>query len=138
MFMELKNLANKTNEIKKFGIIIGIIFTAVSVLMIVRQNINFWIFALLALIFLITGICYPLLLKPVFLIWWFISRIINYIISRLVLTVIFYIIITPIGLISRNVNRSKYSSFTIDKSCRSYWQKKISYKFNQKKYEKQF
>jgi hypothetical protein len=50
---------------------------------------------------ILVSILFPIILKPVSVVWYGLSEIMGMVVSRILLSVIFFCIITPIGLIRR-------------------------------------
>ena len=90
-------------EQRKFGLLMA---AAIIVLGLIRWAfhgfnvfpINFFI---VASVFLILGLLLPKALKPVFDIWLRFAVVLNWFMTRLFLTVAFYLLIVPIGIIFR-------------------------------------
>jgi|UniRef100_A0A7C4AQU2 hypothetical protein len=80
----------------------------------------------------------PPVFRLVYRAWIGISIIIGYFISRAILTVIFFVVITPTGLIFRIIGKDPMER-KIDPSKESYWQKREQEQDTSiERYEKQF
>mgnify|MGYP005857328415 CR=1 FL=1 len=82
------------------------------------------------------------LIPPVFRLiyraWIGISIIIGYFISRVILTLIFFLVITPTGLIFRLIGKDPMER-KMDPNAKSYWQKRVRESDTSiERYEKQF
>jgi hypothetical protein len=56
---------------------------------------------------ILVSILFPIILRPVSVIWYGLSEIMGAIVSRIVLSVIFFCVITPIGLIRRIITKKQ-------------------------------
>ena len=118
MFEEIKNIKTSNKDFRSFGIIIGIILIMVAGLLFYYEETSYQIVIVLAGIFIGFGITIPILLKPVYLIWMTFAIILGWVMTRVILSIVFYLIITPIGLITRllgedflGLKRSNLDSF---------------------------
>lgn len=108
-------------ELKKFGIILSVILSLIGTISLYRGNlypaISLYILSLFAVILVLTN---PVLLWPVHSILLFISHIIGWINTRLLLGIIFYLVFSPIGLVLRIFRKDLLDrKFNSDKD--SYW-----------------
>ena len=79
----------------------------------------------------------PAFLKPIHKIWMGFALILGSIMTRVILSVLFYLVITPISLISR-LSGKDFLDLKIDKSIVSYWIQREKIIFEKANYEKQF
>jgi len=59
------------------------------------------IFILLAIIFLVVAMTYPLIYQPFARFWFALSTALGTVVSKIILTILFFVIVLPIGLIRR-------------------------------------
>ena len=84
-----------------FGITIGIILFIISVLLMYYNKEIYQVIGIIALMFIGLGLTIPVVLKPFYFVWMTFAAILGYIMTRVILGLVFYLIITPIGLITR-------------------------------------
>tara|TARA_B100001996_G_scaffold122013_1_gene92276 strand:+ start:219 stop:596 length:378 start_codon:yes stop_codon:yes gene_type:complete len=107
---------------RSFGIIFFIVFLLISVWpMIDGQTIRIWSF-IVSLIFLFLGILNSKILGPLNLAWIKFGEILGRFIAPIVMAVIFFLIITPIGLFMRAIGKDLLNT-KISKDS-SYWIKR--------------
>lgn len=131
---DIGSIKSTENELKKFGILIGSIFLLVALF-------SFWNnwfeenivvgFSIIGTIFIISGYFIPKRLKKIYLVWMSIAILIGSIISRLILFILFFIVLTPISLIARIFGKTFFVKHK-DQELKSYWlqrdgNKKINY-----------
>ena len=78
----------------------------------------------------------PFVLKPIYWIWMIFATILGWIMTRIILSLLFYVIITPIGLILRMFGK-QFLELKYNKNVNTYW----NYRESQNQYdnhEKQF
>ena len=101
MFEEIKNIKTRKEDLKSFGYTMGIILAIVSLALFYYNNYLYQNLTIIAAVFVGLGLVLPLLLKPVYVLWMIFAVIIGWIMTRVILCIVFYIIITPISLITR-------------------------------------
>ena len=136
MFKKIKNIKSSNRDIRSFGITIGIILIIISALLFYYDRTSYQILAILAIGFIGLGITIPISLKPTYLVWITFSIILEWIMTRVILSIIFYLVLTPIGLVTRLLGKDFLALKTSDSN--SYWSDRDrSVELNQD-YEKQF
>lgn len=134
---EIKNIKGDKKELKKFGLTFAVVFIILGSLFWWRgKNYYFYCF-IFSSVFLITSLLLPLLLKPIYKLWMTLALVLGYVMTRVILSVLFYFILTPVGLIARLLG-NQFLDLKIDKSKESYWNYRKTKPFNKHDYEKQF
>mgnify|MGYP001207685574 CR=1 FL=1 len=113
----------KVGSNKSFGIVFFIVFLLISLYPLLNdENIRFWSLVI-SVIFLILGIFNSSLLLPLKKLWFKFGIILGKIISPVVMGIIFFFVVTPIGLIMRilgkdvlNLKYNDYKSYWIEKN----------------------
>lgn len=120
MVEEIRKIKGSKKELKYFGITIGIVLQILS-LFFLFYNIGSW-YALIfiGLIFVFCGLFIPKFLSIFYWPWMFFSIIIGWIMTRIILTILFYIIVSPIGLIFKIFGK-KFLELKWDNEQESYW-----------------
>lgn len=136
MIEELKNIKTNHKKIRSFGNSIGIILLIISGFLFFFNNESFRTFSYLAGFFIGLGLTVPILLKPIYLIWMTFSIILGWIMTRVILSVVFYLILTPIGLITKLLNEDFLALKKTN--VKSYWNNRDSNFEIKQDYEKQF
>tara|TARA_B100000035_G_C20802691_1_gene466235 strand:- start:176 stop:562 length:387 start_codon:yes stop_codon:yes gene_type:complete len=91
---------NKSSN-KSFGIVFFLVFFLIGIYPLLYSNdVRFWSL-LISLIFLILGLMNSKILTPLNRLWFKFGIILGKIISPIVMGVIFFLVVTPIGLIMR-------------------------------------
>ncbi|TNE70844.1 hypothetical protein EP331_11065 [bacterium] len=74
-------------------------------------------------LFLVLGFVFHKALVPLYKIWMLLALVLGLIMTKVIVTLVFYLIMTPIGLIKRSdLKKSMHLNF--DKKPESYWVKK--------------
>lgn len=135
---EIKNIKSGRNELRKFGITMGIVFMLLGGLFWWRGKDYYFYFLVICIIFLFLGLVIPFFLKPIHKIWMSLAVLMSWVTTRVMLSLLFYLGITPIGLLARLFGKDflgmKFNRAMAD----SYWIPKEKRKFDRNDYEKQF
>ena len=133
--MNFKDIKLPSN--KKFGFFFTFVFTCISIFFYLNNSIfSFYIFVALSVIFLMISIFKDNLLYPLNLSWMYLGFIIGLIVNPIVLGAIFFILITPIGIISKLFGRDE---LTLKKTkLKSYWINKGKYRYDHETFKNQY
>ena len=137
MLEEIKNIKSEKSDLRKFGITIGVILLIIAGFLFWKEKESSQILLTFGVTLCILGIVIPFILKPIYWVWMIFATILGWIMTRVILSLLFYIIVTPIGLIPR-VFGKQFLELQWDKSKESYWNFRINEHLQKKNYEKQF
>ncbi len=136
MFEEIKNIKTRKKDLKSFGVTMGIIFLVIGGLLFFKEKEYYTELISLAGIFIGLGYIFPIPLKPIYFIWMVFAVIMGWIMTRVILSLIFYLIISPIGFLTRIFGKD-FLKLKIKKHD-SYWNHRDSDIEINQDYEKQF
>ena len=95
-----------SKELRRFGLAVGGIFCTIALWpMLVHGQSPRVIALVLGVALVVPGLLRPQLLRPAHRLWIALGNILNWINTRIILTAIFYGIVTPMGLIMRWARR---------------------------------
>ena len=103
MLEEIKNIKTRIKDLRSFGVTIGIIVLIIAGLLLYKENESSQIFLYIAGAFIGLGLLIPIILKPIYIIWMVFAVILGWIMTRVILSLLFYIIMTPIGIIVNEI-----------------------------------
>jgi len=136
----LKDLLPKTftkKEIRKFALTIGIVITLIGIFLIIKKSPKYPIFFIIGGLIFISGLILPKILKPFYIGWMTLANILNWIMTRIILGILFFAIFTPISLISKIFGK-QYLTLKESNNCESYWNLREKKEFDNSIYENQF
>ncbi len=117
-----KNLSltdTKTGELRKFGIIVGSVLIVLGTFPLLRSKVlNLYLIFPGGLLFM-TALIRPALLGPINKIWLKAGHLLGRINSFIILSVIFYVIFTPMRLLVGTFSKERKFAFKLSKD--SYW-----------------
>ena len=137
MLEEIKNIKSEKSDLRKFGITIGVILLIIAGFLFWKEKESSQILLTFGVTLCILGIVIPFILKPIYWVWMIFATILGWIMTRVILSLLFYIIFTPIGLIPRFFGK-QFLELKWDKSKISYWNYMNTKQLYEKIYEKQF
>ena len=110
----------KLGSNRSFGIVFFTVFILIALYPLSKQGeIRVWSL-IISLIFLFLGLLNSKILTPLNKIWFKFGIILGKIISPLVMGIIFFLVVTPIGLLMR-LFKKDVLSLKFDKNNRTYW-----------------
>ena len=137
MLEELKNIKSRKNDFRNFGITVGMILIMISGFLFWKEKESFQLFLTIGFILCGLGIVFPILLKPVYWIWMIFATILGWFMTRLILSMLFYGVISPIGIILR-LFKKQFIELKWDRKNVTYWNRISGEVFEKEKYEKQY
>ena len=137
MLKEIKNIKSEKSDLRKFGITIGVILLIIAGFLFWKEKESSQILLTFGVTLCILGIVIPFILKPIYWVWMIFATILGWIMTRVILSLLFYIIFTPIGLIPRFFGK-QFLELQWDKSKVSYWNRRTNEHLQNENYEKQF
>lgn len=118
--ISLAEIQNQLPSNKKFGVFFSIVFIMVAIYAHWGFKSDFSIFALsISTLFAVTAFLAPQLLSPLNSLWYGLGLLLGKIVSPIVLGIIFFVLITPISLITRLFGRDEMK--IKKRSVKSYW-----------------
>ena len=121
MFIEeIHNINSSEKDLRSFGRTLGIFFGILALVFLWHHPRRTPWCAGLAAFFLLFGFLYPKALKPVQKVWMTMALLMGWVMTRLLLGILFYGVITPIGLILR-MSGKDFMSRKWSKDAGTYW-----------------
>jgi hypothetical protein len=136
---EIKDLFAKANkkEYRKFGITIGVVFIVISSYLFWKLMISASYFLGFGILFIALGLFLPGMLKYLYMVWMGFATLLGYFMSRVILSIAFFILFMPIGLFIKLIGKDLLSQ-KINKNTSSYWIKRERNTFDPKSAENQY
>ena len=134
---EIKNIKEDQTTLRKFGLTVGIVFLLAAVVLYLTGKSSSVVLGGIGVLLILFGLILPAVLKPLNKIWMILAVILGWFMSRLILFILFYIVITQIGFFLKLMGKD-FLRRKIDNNSQTYWEtreKKITEKID---YERQF
>ena len=137
MYDDLKNIRKDNKAIRDFGILIGFILLIIAGILFYKERASYELIILLGIAFIGLGLGMPIILKPFYSVWMYFAVVLGWFMSRLILVILFYFILTPIGLVGKLFGKN-FLGNNFNSSANSYWNLRDSKSEINQDYEKQF
>lgn len=134
---ELKHIDTSEKSVKKTGITVGAVLILISFILWWLGKNSFVYFSLVGGVFIILSYIAIPLLRPFHKLWIGLSLVLGFVMSRIILTILFYLVVTPIGLLAKLVGK-KFMPLGFDKTTETYWEKREKTVKEKIDYERQF
>lgn len=134
---ELK-LINKSDEaVKKTGLTLGVVLILIALLLWYLGKASFSYISIAGGLFVILSFIAIPVLRPFHKIWMMLALLMGFVMSRVILTLLYYLVLTPIGLLAKIVGK-KFMPLGFDKKASTYWEKREFTVKQQIDYDRQF
>ena len=105
MLQEIRNIRASKNDLRRFGVILALALAAVVAIVWWRSD-RFWAWLLaVSVILAVTGLLIPAVLRPLHRLWMAMAILLGWLTTRILLTAVFFLILTPIGLLASVAGR---------------------------------
>jgi hypothetical protein len=138
MLKEEIKLIDKSDEaIKKTGLSVGVVLILISLLLWYLGKTSFVYFSVAGGLFVILVFIAIPVLRPFHKLWMMLALLMGFVMSRVILILLYYLVLTPIGLLAKIVSK-KFMPLGFDKNAATYWEKRSKVAKQQIDYERQF
>jgi len=117
---EIKGLKTGTRELRNFGLLVGAVLVALGLLFLIRGKARYPYFIAPGILLLLFGAVFPRALKYFYFAWMSLAIVFGFIVSTLILTLFFILVITPIGLAARLFGKD-FLRLKLDRRESTYW-----------------
>lgn len=125
-----------TLTLKKYGRTMAIALVVIGGIVLLKQRHDPRWFFYIAAVFFLVSLSVPRLLHPVYIIWMRIGHVLGWINTRLILIILFYGVMTPIGWVMK-LFRGDPLDIRITKNTSTYWIPNDAI-FERESYKRQF
>jgi hypothetical protein len=134
---EIKGIKSNSKDLRNFAVTIGSVLILIGLLVLLIKH-NFalgWYIVGCLVIFL--GFVVPELLLPFQKLWMIISVLLGWLSTRIILSLLFYFILTPIRFTAKLFGKD-FLDLKLNKHNSTYWNYRSKKDFNPLDYERQF
>jgi hypothetical protein len=126
------------SELRKYGVVMAVAFVALGVLLLLKGKDQYLIFFALASLFLAAGLAVPFILKPIYCLWIAMAHAMGWIMTRIILTITYVILLAPLGLLLRFFGKDLLDVKFDPSVSGSYWNEREPAGPGERDYERQF
>jgi hypothetical protein len=123
-----------TKDLRKFGWVVGGVFLALGLWFFFRHKGYPRLFTGVGLPLVLLGTVAPNVLRPIYVLWMGLAVVMGHIVSTILLTLLFYLVVFPVGVAARLAGKD-FLHMKLAPEAKSYWIEKEKTKGN---YEQQF
>ncbi len=134
---EIKSIKGTKPELRKFGLTIGIFLLILAGWLFWKQRPSFPYFAYAGGGLVLAGLILPVLLKPIYKMWMSFAVVMGFIMTRVILTVIYFGMFTPMALAAKLLGKDLLDE-KWDKKAGTYWVKRPATPYDPKSAENMF
>ena len=135
---EIRQLETGKRELRKFGLLVGAVFTLLGIWFWWRGKGSYPYFLAPGAVLVVLGTVAPRVLRLIYVGWMSLAFLLGFAVSNILLTLFFYVIVTPVGLVARLAGKD-FLNRKLDGQTESYWIMRDRSAPEQKKnYEQQF
>jgi hypothetical protein len=134
---EIKAISSSPRELRIFGFTVGGVFFALGILLLWKaHSAGPWLAGMGALL-VCTGASFPRLLLPLQKIWMTLALLMGWVMTRVILSILFFLVVTPIGLVARMAGK-RFMESPAEEGADSYWRRRSGPPLDRAGYEKQY
>ncbi|MDZ7314563.1 MAG: SxtJ family membrane protein [candidate division KSB1 bacterium] len=137
IYTDYRRLEKSPAKSASFGYLFAVILSLLGIAIVILGKVpqRSLIFFTPSLLFALFARFFPSLLKPLFSVWIILSLLLGWIMSRLLLTIVFFVVITPISFLMKLFGKDPLNR-RFNKDASTYWSSKLH--DPQKDFQKQF
>jgi hypothetical protein len=132
---ELKNIKSQRRDLRNFGLTVGGILAVLGCVLLWREKPSYPYFLATGVLLVASGLAVPFALKPFQKAWMALSILLGWVMTRVILSVLFYLAITPLSLVLRLAGMRFLDKGRNEKS---YWRYRKTEDKDPSRYERQF
>jgi predicted PurR-regulated permease PerM len=129
--------ADERRELRKFALTVGTVFGILGGLFLWRGKAPYPYFLVIAAALILAGLIRPRALRPVHRVWMGLARAMSWVMTRVILVILFFAVVTPIGLVARMLGKD-FLNLKFDNNAGTYWIYREAEEEDPERYEKQY
>jgi hypothetical protein len=137
LLAEVKSLRSEPRDLRKFGLTVGGVFALLGLWFLYRHKSYAWYCLAPGLGLMALGLLVPRMLRPIFFGWMTVGLALGMVVSSILLTLLFYVIVMPIGLAARVMGKD-FLSLRLEPNAPTYWGPREAVGKTKTDYEKQY
>ena len=134
---DIKQLKTSDRDLRKFGLMVGGVFAVLGLLFLWRHKAHYPYFLWPGAVLVLFGAILPRALKWIYIAWMSVAFVLGFVMAHVILAVLFYLVITPIGLLAKLAGKD-FRSLKLDRAAKSYWSPREKKPKSAADYERQF
>lgn len=124
LWQEIKNIDVSPKALRSFGWMVGGVLLALAAVIWWRSDGDLTtavqVLGGIGAVLVVLGLIVPLVLRPVYRVWMALALVLGFVMTHVLMTIIYYLLITPIGLLLRVFGKDPLHR-DLDPEAPSYW-----------------
>jgi len=112
-----------TKDLRNFGILLGSVLAGLGAIGYINSKTNSIYYLIASLFFLLPALIYPQALSLPYKLWMKLADILGFIMTRVILTILFYLVLTPTAFLLKLLKKDLLN-LKLEPQASSYWLKK--------------
>jgi len=134
---QINDLKTETPDLRKFGLLVGGVLCVVGLLLLLRHKTNYPYLFWPGTVLITFGAVWPRALKYPYIAWMTMAFALGFVMSQVILTLFFFLLVTPIGLVARLFGKD-FLNRKRDPQATTYWVPRETKAKTPGSYEEQF
>lgn len=134
---EIKNIDSSCDQLKKFSYTMGVVFVLIGFIGYCYDYSSAYYYSGIGGLFFILGYVVPIALLPLHKIWMSLAVVLSFFSSRIILAILFYGVLTPIGFIGRIFGK-EFLKVKPNSKLETYWEPRELKEYVPEQTERQF
>jgi len=134
---EIKNIKSAKKDLRNFGLTVGIALGLIGAVLWWLNKGAYPYFIGIGALLIVAGLAIPVILKPLQKVWMTIAVVMGWIMARVILTLLFYLVFTLTGLVARLFGKD-FLDLKRRRDEASYWNRREPEEYDPKRSEMQF
>jgi hypothetical protein len=134
---EIHELKTGPRDLRKFGLMVGAVFVALGILFLLRHKASYPFLLWPGVFLILFGAVAPRVLKYPYIAWMSVAFTLGFVMARVLLTICFFLLVTPIALIGRLVGKD-FLNRKLNRDATTYWVRCETAPKTAESYEQQF
>jgi hypothetical protein len=135
---EIKNIKSTNKDLRGFGLLLGVASVLAGGAPLLKGgDYSYW-FLVVGAVLIFLGLVFPGVLRPVYKPWIALSLALGWVTTRAILSVVFFLIVSPIGVIARIFGKRPLQLGWKDASRKSWWILREDQNGRNRRYDRQF
>lgn len=120
---EIKNIRSTDKELRQFGLAVGGVLSVIGMVLLVFGKASFSYPLIPGIALIVLGLLVPKALLPLQKVWMTFGVIMGWCMTRVILSVLYFLVLTPIGIISRAAGK-EFLDLKFEKERETYWRRR--------------
>ena len=134
---DIQQLETSERDLRKFGLLVGGVLAVLGLLFLIRHKAHYPYFLIPGVVLVVSGAMFPRALRTIYIAWMSVAVVLGFVMAHVILTVFFFLVITPIGLLARLFGKD-FLGLKLDRQAATYWIRREQKSKTPANYEQQF